>query len=398
MGNARDTQLDALRAIAVTMVLYAHFFAAGGASFWGHIGVRLFFVLSGFLITRLLLEARVAAEFETGPALRSFYIRRALRIFPPYFAVLGFVWLVDLEQSRGSLVWHALYLSNFWYASQNEWTPWLLCHFWSLSIEEQFYIAWPLIVLLAPRRRLEAICIGVIALSLAYRFYWPIAGMPSLARDLLPPASMDALASGALLAAYRSRAAGLPQWLRVGWPGLAAAFFVLQWFSPTPENPVQEWGLWLLLQILPVAPLVVIVASCSTGIGGRAGKLLELPPLLGFGRISYGVYLYHPIVLALVVKSQPWIPLNVSEQGPGRFLVAGTATLMLASVSWLLFEKPLNSLKRHFPYVARKRRATIPAGIDTTNTGWLAAGAYLGRPLDGGTSPLPRKLQRTDRG
>ncbi|MER9235934.1 acyltransferase [Mesorhizobium sp. M0622] len=397
MGNARDTQLDALRAIAVTMVLYSHFFAAGGSSFWGHIGVRLFFVLSGFLITRLLLEARSAAEFEAAPALKSFYIRRALRIFPPYFAVLGFVWLVDLEQSRGSLIWHALYLSNFWYASQNEWTPWLLCHFWSLSIEEQFYIAWPLIVLLAPRRRLEAICVGVILLSLAYRFYWPIAGTPSLARDLLPPASMDALASGALLAAYRSRASGLPQWLRVGWPGLAAAFFVLQWFAPTPANPVQEWGLWLLLQILPVAPLVVIVASCSTGIGGRAGKLLELPPLLGFGRISYGVYLYHPIVLALVVKSQPWVPLNVSEQGPGRFLVAGTATLMLASVSWLLFEKPLNSLKRHFPYVARSGRAGFPTGVNTTNAGWLAAGAYLGTPVDG-TSRLPRNLQRTDRG
>ncbi|ESW84613.1 MULTISPECIES: acyltransferase [unclassified Mesorhizobium] len=397
MGNARDTQLDALRAIAVTMVLYSHFFAAGGSSFWGHIGVRLFFVLSGFLITRLLLEARSAAEFEAGPALRSFYIRRALRIFPPYFAVLGFVWLVDLEQSRGSLVWHAFYLSNFWYAAQNEWTPWLLCHFWSLSIEEQFYIVWPLIVLLAPRRRLESICIGVIVLSLAYRFYWPIAGTPGLARDLLPPASMDALASGALLAAYRSRTAGLPQWLRNGWPGLAAAFFVLQWFAPAPANPVQEWGLWLLLQILPLVPLVVIVASCSTGVGGYIGKLLELPPLLGLGRISYGVYLYHPIVLALVVKSQPWIPLNVSEQGPGRFLVAGTATLMLASVSWLLFEKPLNSLKRHFPYVARKGRGAIPAGIDVGNAGWLAAGAYLGRPLDGGTSPLPRKLRRTDR-
>ena len=80
MAVARDNQLDALRAIAVTMVLYSHFLAPNGSSFWGHIGVRLFFVLSGFLITRLLLEARAAAEFEAGPALRSFYIRRALRI------------------------------------------------------------------------------------------------------------------------------------------------------------------------------------------------------------------------------------------------------------------------------------------------------------------------------
>lgn len=395
----RDTQLDALRAIAVTMVMYSHFFAAGGSSFWGHIGVRLFFVLSGFLITRLLLEARAAAEFEAVPALKSFYVRRALRIFPPYFAVLGFVWLVDLEQSRGSLAWHALYLSNFWFALRNEWTPWVLAHLWSLSIEEQFYIVWPLIVLLAPRRRLGAICIGVILLSLSYRFYWPITGAPSLARDLLPPASMDALAVGALLAVHRTGTAQLPQWLRLGWPAFAAAFFVLQWFVPTPADSVQEWGRWLLLEVLPLAPLVAVVASCSPGLGGYRGMLLGLPPLLALGRVSYGVYLYHPIVLSLAVKSQPWIPVNVSEQGPGRLLVAGTATVIVASVSWLLFERPLNSLKRHFPYVAPGTGAAIRAGVGTIDGGWLGrtAGAYPHGSLDGRKPSLARDLQRTDR-
>src|SRR3979490_142204 len=100
MSNARDRQLDGLRTFAVTMVLYAHFFAADG-SFLGHLGVRLFFVLSGFLITRLLLEARSAVRYEPATALKSFYIRRALRIFPPYFAVLTFVWMVNLEGARG---------------------------------------------------------------------------------------------------------------------------------------------------------------------------------------------------------------------------------------------------------------------------------------------------------
>ncbi|RWD59671.1 MAG: acyltransferase [Mesorhizobium sp.] len=369
MANARDIQLDALRAVAVTLVLYAHFLAPGGSSFLGHLGVRLFFVLSGFLITRLLLEARDAAQFEAGPALRSFYARRVIRIFPPYFAVLALVWFTDLEQSRSSLAWHALYLSNFWYALRNDWNPWLLCHFWSLSIEEQFYLAWPLIVLLAPRRRIEAITVGVICFSLAYRFYWPIAADPALARDLLPPASMDALGCGALLAVRRARGADVPQWMRLGWPVFVAVFLLVVWSDPGPANTAWEWPRWLLVQVLPLVPLTAVVAACSNGLGGALGRLAELPPLLGLGRISYGVYLCHPILLAYAVKAQPWIPLNVSEQGPGRFVVAGTATLIAASLSWAFFEKPLNGLKRYFPYVARRR---APGEADWTSQ---AAGA-----------------------
>ncbi|RAZ84711.1 acyltransferase [Mesorhizobium hawassense] len=355
MAGGRDLQLDALRALAVTLVLYSHFFAPDGTSFLGHLGVRLFFVLSGFLITRLLLEARDADQFTPGMALRSFYARRALRIFPPYFAVLAFVWLTDLEQARSSLVWHALYLSNFWYAHRNDWTPWLLCHFWSLSIEEQFYVAWPLIVLLAPRRRIEAITIGVIAFSLAYRFYWPIAANPALARDLLPPASMDALGCGALLAVRRARGADVPRWMRLGWPALAAVFLLVVWSDPGPANSAWEWPRWALVQVLPLVPMMAIVAAFSDGLGGQLGRLAELPPLLFLGRISYGVYLYHPILLAYAVKAQPWIPLNVSEEGPGRFLIASAATVVAASLSWVFFEKPLNGFKRYFPYVARSR-------------------------------------------
>lgn len=374
MPVMRDQQLDGLRAFAVALVLYDHLFASGG-SFAGHVGVRLFFVLSGFLITRLLLEARSRASFEPATAIRSFYIRRALRIIPPYFAVLGFVWVTALEPSRRILLWHALYLSNFWYAVHDAWSPWILCHTWSLSIEEQFYVIWPLIILLAPRRLIVRICIGVIALSLAYRLYWPFTGTASLARDLLPPASMDALASGALLAAYRSQSNTWPRWIELSWVPLAIVFLVVLAFRDAPAPPIIGWTRWVALEVLPLVPLVVIVGRCSAGLGGRLGRLMELRPLMAAGRVSYGVYLFHPILLALVVEAQPWIPVNVSEQGPGRFLVTTAATLIVASISWLAFERPLNGLKRHFPYT--RSRSPLP----TEPNGALAP-VYAGRGMD----------------
>jgi peptidoglycan/LPS O-acetylase OafA/YrhL len=143
-------------------------------------------------------------------------------------------------------------------------------------------------------------------------------------------------------------------------PSFEAAFLAAEWLDPGPAYSVREWSHWLLTQVLPLVPLTAIVAAFSRGVGGTVGKLAELPPLLSLGRISYGVYLYHPILLAYAVKAQPWIPLNVSEQGPGRFLVAGTATIVVASISWMVFEKPLSGLKRHFPYVVRGHGAVRP--------------------------------------
>jgi peptidoglycan/LPS O-acetylase OafA/YrhL len=383
MRILRDRQLDGLRAVAVMLVLYAHFLAVDG-SHWGHIGVRLFFVLSGFLITRLLLDARDAAPFESGTVLKAFYIRRALRIFPPYFLVLGLVWLLDLERSEKVLAWHALYLSNFWYALQNEWVPWVLCHTWSLSIEEQFYLAWPLIILLAPRRSIARICVGVIACSLAFRLYWPLTATPSLARDLLPPASMDALGAGALLAASPSWRKGWPRWAQLSWLPLSLLSLALLWLKPAAMTPSLAWLAWVGLEVFPILPLAMLVGACSRGRGGSLGRLIELPPLTALGRISYGVYLFHAVILALVVEAQRFIPVNVSQQGIGRFVVAGALTLVVACLSWLFFEKPLNALKRHFPYVrpilGREARADRYA-------------AYLGDPVGGGKSFRTSDLQ-----
>ncbi|WP_202333001.1 acyltransferase family protein [Mesorhizobium sp. L-8-3] len=345
--NLYDRQLDSVRALAVLLVLYAHFAVPG--SNLGHLGVRLFFVLSGFLITRILLQARGGPDFDLRHALKFFYARRVLRIFPAYFAMLAFVGAIDLEQARDGLAWQALFLSNFWYAVRGEWMPWVLVHSWTLSIEEQFYLVWPLIMLTAPMRFLGRICIAFIALSLAYRLCWPLTGTPTIARDLLPPASMDALAAGGLLAVCRAGTAAWPRGLKPAALILGGAFIVLSWLDPRPTGPLLQWLLWIAREVLPLAPLVVLVGLASTGFKGAVGRFMEWSPLRALGRISYGLYLYHIVVLALVIKAQPWIPMDMSDYGLGWLTVGGAATLAVACLSWLLLEKPINGFKRYFP-------------------------------------------------
>ncbi len=144
---------------------------------------------------------------------------------------------------------------------------------------------------------------------------------------------------------------------------MTVASIIFLWLKSVPMTPALNWLAWIGLELSPLVPLVMLVGCCSSGLRGAFGRALELPPIVAIGRVSYGVYLFHPIVLSLIVKAQPWIPVNVSEQGPGRFVIGTAATLMVASISWLAFEKPLNQLKRYFPYVSSKAQARIPSSV-----------------------------------
>ncbi len=342
-------QLDSLRAFAVLAVLIGHFAGVPIAIQ----GVQLFFVLSGFLITNILLDCKSQIDGQDGRRaflLRQFYIRRFLRIFPPYYALLLALTLLNaldngnLGQSGvsfwQSLVFHATYTSNVWFAFTGRWDPWTTSHFWSLAIEEQFYLFWPLIVLWVPRRSLWLAATLLIALGPVSRWLMLAHGLNKIAFGTLTPAYFDFLGLGAFLAIVRVQ---------------PRAEFVLRLFGMTASAVIAIGesfamnfkGLDVFLWALAFTGLV---SKASEGFTGSVAVLLNSSPLRNLGRISYGIYLYHLPAVVLVEKSLKQLGFTLPSIGPRRFALAGAVTLALAALSWHFLEAPINRLKRFFPY------------------------------------------------
>ena len=188
---ARMPQLDSLRAFAIGGVMLQHFHYPQlnrFVPFW--LGVQLFFVLSGFLITGILVRGQPTAKFIGG-----FYLRRGLRLFPLYFLVVAII-AVFSQELRDAWPYYTFYGVNFWVAKNMQWG--VATHFWTLGVEEQFYLLWPLVVLFTPRRLLAYFCVSLIPIALAFRVAMQVLAHNDFGVVLLP-GSVDSLACGALL-------------------------------------------------------------------------------------------------------------------------------------------------------------------------------------------------------
>lgn len=335
-------ELDLLRAVAVTGVLYAHFWDE--SSVLGQLGVRLFFVLSGFLITDILLGLRAEADAGRGRRARllfNFFIRRGLRLWPAYFLLLGGAVLVDFQDIRSFAGWHAAFLSNVLFAISNEHLPWATAAWWSLSLEEQFYFAWPALICLPPRRALPWLVGGLIYIGVLWQFGVEYTKVEGLAGYYLPPAAFPALGGGAAIALARRSFGAIPRFVEMaGWicTPLVVVLTVTGWAG---------WS-WAALSVLPCVALVawsVRGGGSVLGIGSRAWW----KPVLWLGRISYGVYLYHMFVMAFIFTRLWYVP-GLDHRGPALFACGFLLTVAAASISWVLVEAPFNRLKRFFPY------------------------------------------------
>ena len=356
-------QLDALRALAVSMVIFSHWPGYhqemwSDDLFWfnGEIGVKLFFVISGFLITGILLEGRIKADQnDLGKVslLKTFYIRRFLRIFPLYYATLFVAFVLGHPDVLASWKWHVTYLSNFYYAMRGEYLG-EVSHFWSLAVEEQFYFVWPLIILFLPKKWLLSFIACSICIAPLYRYVSMfIFGQNDVTVTVVPISSMDCLSAGALLALlgsrYTSDAVAKRSHDLIRKVGLLSmiGFFALNSLISMPDE--YQWYGIFISRLLLVPCLLALVTLFMEGFSGRTGRVLESPALAYFGKISYGIYIFHFFVPGLAYWLCTKIRLDLSPQ---HMLGLNLSILILiSSLSWYLFEKPLNQLKRYFPYL-----------------------------------------------
>ncbi|WP_085885912.1 acyltransferase family protein, partial [Oceanibacterium hippocampi] len=299
----------------------------------------------GFLITGLLLQGR--DQIERGVAsgttvARNFFARRALRLFPIYFLVVALS-LAALPGLRADAAWYLFYAQNILYALRDGFV--YGDHLWTLAVEEQFYLVWPLVVLATPRRWLGPVVVVLILAGPAFRIACLGLGMSHFQVSMLTPAHIDTLGIGALLALLAQRF-GLddPQLRRLLVGSAVAGFTVLLGVLAAKVAGLPSWIELLGGEFGAALLFVWLIGAAAQGFTGPLGWLLSLPFLVYLGRISYGMYLYHWFLPDLLGA------LGIRLAG-GEWPVFVQLTLLsiaIAALSWHVLEKPANGLKRHF--------------------------------------------------
>ena len=384
----RIPAIDGLRGIAVLCVILMHCFMSTRTSglrmldpivenvlkLSMPLAVDLFFVISGFLITSILDRTR-----DADRPLRTFYARRALRIVPLYYAFLLFValFLSDLPARivgpPGSMTWEFLFLTNIPAALDPKSVGALYPHFWTLAVEEQFYILWPLVILILPQRFNIRICLALIGLSVVTRLALSLT-VSFEAALILTPARSDALAAGSIVGLLYHRN---PDFLRTWWKQLmrfagfgflaAQAVFILTYAWNVKASFVFSVTVMPFIATVFFAAAVAGLALRQESDGGP--RWLLNPVLTSTARYSYGMYAIHvPLITllyhyGLIVQRDPVAGFDLPYRIYFFILIAGLS-YGVGLVTWHLYEKQFLKLTPSYRYSGETEptQAALPAG------------------------------------
>jgi peptidoglycan/LPS O-acetylase OafA/YrhL len=347
--------LDTIRAMAIGIVIIQHWgpYGYGKIIPEGSFGVDVFFVLSGYLITRILLASRYeCAESNLSQLIKSFYIRRALRIFPIYFLYVLVIYLLNDEYARKNLVYFLTYTTNFLVLRDGKFA---ISPTWSLSVEEQFYLVWPWIIIFMPRKYLLGAILSAIGIGIISTW-----GFQKIYGDygvflLLP--CVIAFGTGALFA-YVSLFNRYKKVVSNTFIALLPVSIILLF--------VHQFGHHLLLirAVNSVIAVSLIIYVTRQNYNPVSRLFFNNSFLAYIGKISYGIYLYHQPIPRYYYIAINYLNSRIHFNDrlyrfltvpPSQYFIQMTVMLILAALSYRYIESAFLKLKNRFAYTIKRK-------------------------------------------
>jgi peptidoglycan/LPS O-acetylase OafA/YrhL len=344
-------QLDAFRFFAFFGVFIAHLVKIDNPILaklpFGY-GVNLFYVLSGFLITRLLMENRFNSGLPRKSLIKNFYIKRSLRIFPIYYGTIIFLYLIQFQNYQEATPWMLSYAANIHISLS---LPYLgsYNHLWSLGVEEQFYLIWPFVILFVPERHLlKTICFFIVV-SVFYKtglYLFNGGWHPAINASTI--SCMDAFGMGALIAYWdRYDKEAIKSMISKKWI-LISVLIIFTIFIIYPRVPsfpyINEiYGNFLF----SIIAFYLLMPATQDAYKGVFKKIIENKLIIHLGKISYGLYLYHlfmPDLYNYIIEKGFSLP----PLGFPRYCISFVMCLTISELSWFIVEQPINRIKKKY--------------------------------------------------